>query len=51
MRTKGFSADGDFPAVNLVGNAVDLLDIVRVGQDLVVGDQILRGVLAKEGQD
>lgn len=41
MRTERLSTNGDLPAVGLVGNAVDLLDVVRVGDDLVVGDEVL----------
>jgi len=48
MRTESFTTDGDFPAVDLVGDTVDLLDVVRVGDDLVVGDQILWEILARE---
>ena len=34
-------ADGDLLAVGLVGDAVDLLEVVRVGDDLVAGDEVL----------
>jgi hypothetical protein len=49
QRTERLSTNGDLLAVGLVGNAVDLLEVVRVGDDLVVGDDVLRGVLAKRG--
>jgi hypothetical protein len=48
MRTKRLSTNSDLPAVGLVGNAVDLLDVVRVGDDLVVGDDVLQGGVSKE---
>jgi hypothetical protein len=48
MRTKRLSTNGDLPAVGLVGNAVDLLDVVRVGDDLVVGDDVLQGGISKK---
>lgn len=34
-------ADGDLLAVGLVGDAVDLLEVIRVGDDLVTGDEVL----------
>jgi hypothetical protein len=49
QRTERLSTNGDLLAVGLVGNAVDLLEVVRVGDDLVVGDDVLRGALAKRG--
>jgi hypothetical protein len=49
MRTERLSSNGDLLAVGLVGNAVDLLKVVRVGDDLVVGENILRAVSAKRG--
>lgn len=42
MRTNVVGADGDLLAVGLVGNAVDLLEVVRVGDDLVAGEGVLR---------
>jgi hypothetical protein len=48
MRTKRLSTNSDLPAVGLVGNAVDLLDVVRVGDDLVVGNDVLQGSVSKE---
>jgi hypothetical protein len=41
-RTERLSTNGDLPAVGLVGNAVNLLEVVRVGDDLVVGDDVLQ---------
>jgi hypothetical protein len=46
-RTELLSTNGDLPAVGLVGNAIDLLEVVGVGDDLVVGDDVLRQVLAR----
>jgi hypothetical protein len=46
-RTERLSTNGDLPAVGLVGNAIDLLEVVGVGDDLVVGDDVLRPVLAR----
>lgn len=39
--TDVLSADGDLLAVGLICDAIDLLEIVRVGDDLITGDQIL----------
>jgi hypothetical protein len=36
------NTDGDLLAVGLVGDAVDLLEVVRVGDDLVTGEGVLR---------
>ena len=41
-RTDVTDADADLLAVGLVGNAIDLLDIVRVGDDLVASKDVLR---------
>ena len=35
------NTDGDLLAVGLVGDAVDLLEVVRVGDDLVAGEGVL----------
>lgn len=35
--------DGDSCAVGLVDDAVNFLDVVRVGEDLVAGDDVLSG--------
>lgn len=42
MRTERFTTNGDLAAVGLVCYAIDLLDVIGVGDDLVVGDNILR---------
>lgn len=39
---EGLTTDGDLGAVGLVGNAVNLLEVVRVGDELVAGDDVLR---------
>jgi hypothetical protein len=44
--TEGFVANGNLFTVGLVDYAIDLLEVVHVGDDLVVGEQVLRGVLA-----
>lgn len=41
-RTNVVGADGNLLAVGLVGYAINLLEIVRVGDDLVAGDKILQ---------
>lgn len=42
---EGLAADGDLPAIGLVGDAVDFFEVVRVGDDLVAGENVLeRGV-------
>jgi hypothetical protein len=46
-RTKRLSTNGDLPAVGFVGNAVNLLEVVRVGDDLVVGDDVLQQRVSK----
>ena len=38
---EGLTTDGDLGAVGLVGNTVDLLEVVRVGDELVAGDDVL----------
>lgn len=38
-------ANGDLLAVSLIGDAVDLLEVVRVGDDLVTGEGVLRALL------
>jgi hypothetical protein len=38
---KALSSNVDFGAVSFVGNAVNLLEIVRIGNDFVAGDNIL----------
>jgi len=38
---EGLTTDGDLGAVGLVGNAVNLLEVVRVGDELVAGDDVL----------
>lgn len=35
------AADGDLLAVGFVGDAVDFLEAVRVGDDFVAGDEVL----------
>jgi hypothetical protein len=39
--TEGLTTDVDLLAVGLVDNIVDELDVVGVGDDLVVGDDVL----------
>jgi hypothetical protein len=41
-RTNVTDANGDLPAVGLVGDTIDLFQVVRVGDDLVTGDDVLR---------
>lgn len=41
MRTEALASNRDHLAVGLVGDAVDLLEVVRVGDDLVIGEDIL----------
>lgn len=48
--TEGLTTDGDLLAVGLVDDTVDLLEVVGVGDDLVVGDDVLERVSAKCGQ-
>ena len=38
---ESLTTDGDLGAVGLVGNTVDLLEVVRVGDELVAGDDVL----------
>jgi hypothetical protein len=49
MRTERLSTNGDLLAVGLVGNTVDLLDVVGVGDDLVASENVLRRGSAKNG--
>jgi hypothetical protein len=44
--TKRLAADSDLGAVGLVDDTVNLLEVVRVGDDLVTGEDILGAVLA-----
>ena len=46
-RTEGLATNGDLGAVGLVGDAVNLLEVVRVGDDLVTGDNVLGTELAR----
>jgi hypothetical protein len=46
LHTEGLATNGDLGAVGLVDDAVNLLDVVRVGDDLVVGDDVLGTELA-----
>ena len=39
--TDVLSTDGDLLAVGLVDGAVDLLQVVGVGDELVIGDEVL----------
>ena len=41
VRTDADGAEGDHGAVDLIGDAVDLLDVIRVRDDLVIGDDVL----------
>lgn len=41
MHTEGLTTNADLLAVGLVDNTVDLLDVVGVGDDLVLGDDVL----------
>lgn len=40
--TKAFTTNSNLGAVGLVNTSVNLLEVVRVGDDLVTGDQILQ---------
>jgi len=40
---EGLAANGDLSAVGLVDDAVDLLEVVGVRDELVAGDDVLRG--------
>ena len=44
--TEGLTTDGDPLAVSLVDNAVDLLEVIGVRDDLVVGDDVLEGSIS-----
>lgn len=46
-RTELLSSNSDHPAIGLIRNAVDLLDIVRVGDDLVIGENVLQHRVSK----
>ena len=51
QHTEGLTTDGDLLAVGLVDDTVDLLDVVGVGDDLVVGEDVLREqILAQCGR-
>jgi hypothetical protein len=41
-RVESLTTNGDLGAVSLVGNAVNLLEVVRVGDELVAADDVLR---------
>ena len=41
MHTDVIVSDGDLPAVGLVGDTVDLLDVVGVGEELIASDNVL----------
>jgi len=41
LHTDVIVSDGDLPAVGLVSNTVDLLDVVGVGEELVASDDVL----------
>lgn len=41
VRTDGDGALGNHGAVGLVDDAIDLLEVIRVRDDLVVGDEVL----------
>lgn len=43
---EGLTTDGDLGAVSLVGDTIDGLEVVRVGDELVAADNVLR----KSGQ-
>lgn len=48
--TERLTTDGDLLAVGLIDDTVDLLEVVGVGDDLVVGDDVLEQSSAKYGQ-
>jgi hypothetical protein len=50
QRTERLATDGDLGAVSLVDDAINLLDVVGVGDDLVVGDNVLGTQLAYRGR-
>jgi hypothetical protein len=41
---EGLTTDGDLGAVGLVSHAVNLLEVVRVGDELVTADNVLRSI-------
>ena len=45
--TEGLTTDGDLLAVGLVDDVVDQLEVVGVGDDLVVGDDVLKTSVSK----
>jgi hypothetical protein len=45
--TEGLTTDVDLLAVGLVDDVVDQLKVVGVGDDLVVGDDILKASVSK----
>jgi hypothetical protein len=47
LHTEGLATNGDLGAVGLVDDAVNLLDVVGVGDDLVLGDDVLGTELAQ----
>jgi hypothetical protein len=48
--TEGLTTDGDLLAVGLVDDTVDLLEVVGVRDDLVVGEDVLERMSADYGQ-
>ena len=40
--TEALASNGDLLAVGLVDDAVNLLEVIRVGDDLVAGEQVLK---------
>jgi hypothetical protein len=46
-RTELLSSNSDHSAIGLIRNAVDLLDIIRVGDDLVIGEDVLQHRVSK----
>jgi hypothetical protein len=46
--TDVFGTDGDLLAVGLVDDAINLLQVVRVGDDLVTGDKVLRDIIVSK---
>jgi hypothetical protein len=45
MRTEVLAPNADQLAVGLVGDAVDLLKVIRVRDDLVIGEDILKVIV------
>jgi acyl dehydratase len=41
IRTEALAANADLLAVGLICDTVDFLEVVRVGDDLVVGEDVL----------